>query len=67
MLLKSFYKENNGTQFRADLNQSSDGYSIDYFGNDGSKIKTDYFSDKSIQQMANIAESWINNIQQLNG
>ena len=67
MLLKSFYKENNGIQYRADLNQSADGYSIDYFGNNGGKIKTEYYNDKSIQQLANIAESWVNSIQQLNG
>jgi|APCry1669189034_1035192.scaffolds.fasta_scaffold46949_4 uncharacterized protein YbcI len=67
MLVKSFYKENNGIQFRADLNQSPDGYSIDYFGNEGSKIKTEFYKDKSVQQLANIAESWVNNIQQLNG
>lgn len=67
MLVKSFYKENNGIQFRADLNQTQDGYSIDYFGNEGSKIKTDFYKDKTVQQLANIAESWVNNIQQLNG
>lgn len=67
MLLKSFYRENNGIQYRADLNQASDGYSIDYFGNNSEKIKTEYYKDKSIQQLATIAENWVNSIQQLNG
>ena len=67
MLLKSFYKENNGGQFRADLNQTSDGYSIDYYSGDGSKLNTEYRKDKSIQQLASIAENWVNSTQQLNG
>ena len=67
MLLKSFYKENNGSQFRADINQTSDGYTIDYNYADGSKIKTEHYTDKTVAQLSNIAENWVNDIQQLNG
>jgi hypothetical protein len=67
MKITHFVKESPAGTYRAELHEGSGHYYIEYYGPAGDKIKTEKFEGRSIKQVSDIAESWINGIQVLNG
>ena len=66
MLLTTFYKENSSTM-RAEVHQSSTGYSIQFYGPNGVLIKEQSYADKSIHYVQEAAENWLSGVKNLNG
>lgn len=66
MLLSSVFKESGGISMRAEIHDTPDGYSIEYYGPDGF-IKSETYHDKSIHYVEDAANNWVNGIKVLNG
>jgi hypothetical protein len=67
MFLSRYVKESPEGEYRAEIHQTSNGYSIEYYGPNGIKMKTEDFSGKSIHFVKEAAENWVNGIKILNG
>lgn len=66
MLLSTVFKESGGAQLRAEIHDTPDGYSIEYYGPSGF-IKSETYHDKPVQIVEGIAKTWANSFSVLNG
>lgn len=67
MLISSFVKENSSGTFKAEIHDGKQGYSIKYFSPSGENFKNENFPDKSLKEVADIAEQWVEGVQNING
>jgi len=66
MLITTYFKEATGTGPRAEIHENSDGYIVEYYGSNGSLMKTDTHQ-SDIKTVKTIVENWVNNVSVLNG
>lgn len=66
MLLTTYFKEASGTGPRAEIYETSDGYTVEYYGANGSLMKSvNHTTD--IQSVKTIVENWVNSVSVING
>ena len=66
MLITTIFKEAGNTTARAEIHDTPDGYTIEYYGPNGF-IKSETFADKSIHYVEDAAQNWAAGIKVLNG
>ena len=67
MLLTTFYKENDVSNYKVEIHENNSEFTINYFKPGGIKINSTSYKDKTISQIEDIAETWISGIKTLNG
>ena len=66
-MLLTIFRDPSATEKRAEVFRTKDGYSTDYYGPDGSFIRTERYDGKSIHFVESAADNWISGVKQLNG
>ena len=66
MLLTTYFKEASGTGPRAEIHETSDGYTVEYYGSNGSLMKT-VTHQADINTVRTIVENWVHNVSVLKG
>ncbi len=68
MLIKTYYKNSNGTGQRVDVfYNTSTGYYAELYGEDGSYLSRIEMGDASINEAQETALNWVKNVKLLNG
>jgi hypothetical protein len=66
MLISTVFKEQDGVSMKAEIHDTPDGYTIEYYGPHG-LFKTETYHDKSIFYVESAARNWVDGIKVLNG
>jgi hypothetical protein len=66
MMISAIVKESDGIAMRAEIHDTPDGYSIQFYGANGF-IKSETYHGKSIHYVEDAAQNWIDGIKVLNG
>jgi hypothetical protein len=66
MIVRTFFKESDGANIKAEIHDTPEGYAI-YYYTSGEFMKSETYHDKSIHYVESAAENWIAGIKVLNG